>query len=83
MTLVSNIITKKIIQAHYNTASKDCKVELFCGLTLKWNYNKRMVDLRMPGHVEKVLHQLQHQIPTITDNQPYKNVVPKYGANVQ
>ena len=37
----------------------------------------------MPEYVENVLHQVQHQTPTAPENQPYKHMVPKYGAKIQ
>ena len=41
----------KALWAHYEAVSEDWEI-IFSGVTLKWNYNKRTVDLTMPGYVE-------------------------------
>ena len=33
----------------------DWKGETLCGIALKWDYNKRTVDLSIPGYVKKAL----------------------------
>ncbi len=40
--------------------SVDWKGELFCGVTLKWDYKQCMVDLIMPAYIPAVLHRFQH-----------------------
>ena len=40
---------------------------LYCGLTLDWNYDKRYVDVSMPGYVEKALRRFGH--PTLSKPQ--------------
>ena len=34
----------------------DWEGTLFCGITLKWDYDKRSVDLSMPGYISKDLN---------------------------
>jgi endonuclease I len=36
---------------------------LYCGITLKWDYIMRTVDLSMPGYLGSALHKFQHLIP--------------------
>jgi hypothetical protein len=69
---------------HHNEAvSKDWNGSIFCGISLKWDYKNRTVDLSMPGYINKVLHKFQHRKPTRLVNQPHKHVEPTYGAKVQ
>ena len=43
----------KALRSHYEAVSEYWKGELSCVVTLKWNYNKRTVDLSMTVYVEK------------------------------
>ena len=44
--------------------------DLFCGITLKWNYRHRWVDLSMPGYVKKNLSRFNHIAPLHPQNSP-------------
>jgi hypothetical protein len=37
--------------------------DLYCGITLRWNYNKRYVDISMPGYIKKKLQEYGHVVP--------------------
>ncbi|KAL7460263.1 hypothetical protein ACHAXS_000725 [Conticribra weissflogii] len=39
----------------YYTISEDWEGELYCGVTLKWNYNESYANISMPGYVQKML----------------------------
>ncbi len=39
---------------------EDCECNLYCGITLKWNYQKHHVDLAMPAYV--IVFIQSHQI---------------------
>ena len=65
------------------TLSTDWKAELYCGLTLKWDYAKRHVDISMPGYVEATLHKFQHPLPERPEDSPHAWNIPNYGAKVQ
>ena len=43
----------EILHRHYKT-SIDWKGSLYCGITLDWNYDKRYLDISMPGYIDKV-----------------------------
>jgi hypothetical protein len=43
------------IKKNYNISS-DWKGGAYCGLTLDWDYEKRTVDLSMPGCIKAALH---------------------------
>jgi hypothetical protein len=53
------------LQRQYKITT-DWTGSLYCGLTLKWDYTARTVDLSMPGYVAKALHKFTHT----PDNQP-------------
>ena len=57
--------------------------DLYCGLTIKWDYIKRTADLSMPGYIQKVLHKFQHPYPKKPQHAPHKCETPQYGAKVQ
>jgi hypothetical protein len=63
-------IGKEHLQHLYDTIRKetykivkDCTGDLYCGINLKWNYNKHYVDLSMPKYVMKQLTQYSHVAP--------------------
>jgi hypothetical protein len=55
----------------------------YCGLTIKWYYNRQKVHLSMPNHVNKALARFQHTPPQTQQDQPYSHVKPTYGAKKQ
>ncbi len=63
--------------------SKDWAGQLYCGITLNWDYTKRTVDLSMPGYVQATLHKYQHISPTQAQHAPHTWTVPNYGAKQQ
>ena len=60
----------------FYTLSTDWKAELYCDLTLKWDYAKRHVDISMPGYVEATLHKFQHPIPDKPEDSPHAWNIP-------
>ena len=36
----------------------------YCDISIKWKYEKQVVDLSMPGYIQAELHNLQHSPPT-------------------
>ena len=63
--------------------SQEWDGKCYCGLTLKWDYDKRTCCVSMPGYVERVLQCFQHPSPTRPEHSPYHWNQPKYGAKVQ
>jgi hypothetical protein len=53
------------------------------GMTLKWDYNKRICDISMPGYVSNVLSKFQHDPPKHPQHTPSQYVTPVYGAKTQ
>jgi hypothetical protein len=70
------------LMTHY-TIAIDWTGETFCGITLKWGYNQRTVDLSMPGYIKKALLKFQHTKPTKPVEAPYKHTPIIYGAKQQ
>ena len=63
----------------YYKMDVDWKGELYCGIKLKWNYEKGYVDLSMPGCVEKQLTKYRHKAPKRKQYCPYEPNPIKYG----
>lgn len=42
---------------------EDWNGELYCGITLKWDYSQRHVDISMLGYVTKLLARFRHTPP--------------------
>ena len=55
----------------------------FCGVTLKWDYVNRTVELSMPGYVDKALQRFCHPTPTKPEDSPHEWTQPNYGAKTQ
>ncbi len=72
----------KALQNLY-TISTDWKGELYCGLTIKWNYPQKFVDISMPDYVPAALHKFRHDTPTSREDAPHKWTQPAYGAKIQ
>ena len=70
------------IEDHYEF-SKDWAGQLYCGITLKWDYTNRTVDLSMPGYIQAMLHKYQHPSPKRAQHAPHTWTVPNYGAKQQ
>ena len=72
----------QVIEQDYDF-SQDWKGELYCGITLKWDYRNRTVDLSMPGYIQAALHKYQHPTPTRAQHAPHTWSKPNYGAKQQ
>jgi hypothetical protein len=47
------------LKQHYEAITVDWTGSLFCGITLKWNYDQRTVDLTMPNYVRDALAEFE------------------------
>jgi hypothetical protein len=70
------------IEDHYDF-SKDWGGTLYCGITIKWDYKNKTVDLSMPGYLEAMLHKYQHPTPKRPQHSPHQWNKPNYGAPQQ
>jgi hypothetical protein len=62
---------------------EDWTGNLYCGITLKWNYKKHHVDLAMPAYVMKQLTKYSHIAPLKPQHCPYSPNPIKYGKDNQ
>jgi hypothetical protein len=61
----------------------DWTAMVYSGMMLKWDYNKRICDISMPGYVSNLLSKFQHDSPKHPQHTPSWYVTPVYGANTQ
>ena len=54
--------------------------ELYCEVSLDWDYKHKHVTLSMLGYVEGAMHEYQHKNPTKPLHEPHKWERPDYGA---
>ena len=62
---------------------EDRKGELYCGIALKWNYEKRWVDTAMTKYVKKQLVKYGHVAPEKPQHCPYTPNAISYGKDNQ
>ena len=72
----------KTLRKNYYVAI-DWKDELFVGIKLKWDYEKRTLDTHIQIFVPKALHKYQHPKPTKPQHAPAKSAPIQYGAKIQ
>ncbi len=73
---------KHVLQNYY-TVSVDWTGELFCGISLCWDYHNKTVDLSMPGYIEKALKRFHHTPPSQPQHAPYKSAPIHFGSTKQ
>jgi hypothetical protein len=61
----------------------DWTATLYSSMTLKWDYNKGICDISMPGYVSHVLSKFQHDSPKHPEHALSRYVTPVYGAKTQ
>jgi hypothetical protein len=70
------------IQKYYK-CSCNWDGQQYCGLTIKWDYNRHKVHLLMPTHIQKALKHFQHPPPQIQQDNLHPHVKKKYGTKEQ
>ena len=63
--VVNDFVLKYIGQEHtmhltavlkkHHPSSEYCKGGLYCSIQLDWNYNKRLIDYRVPRYIKKAV----------------------------
>jgi hypothetical protein len=71
------------LKQHYEAITVDWTGSLFCGITPKWNYKQRVVDLSMPGYVQSALEEFEHVAPIKPEHQPHRHNPPQHGTKLQ
>ena len=61
---------------------EDWTGNLYCEITLEWNYDARTLDISMPGYIKKQLLKYKHIMQRI-QHCPYLPEPKKYGADAQ
>ena len=56
---------------------------MLCGITLKWDYEKKTVDISMPNYFNKALAHLQHPPLIKPQHSPHPYNAPIYGQKRQ
>ena len=62
--------------------TEDWEGDLYCGISLRWDYAKRRLDISMPGYIKKQLLKYKHIMRQI-QHCPYLPEPKKYGADAQ
>jgi hypothetical protein len=62
--------------------TEDWTGNLYCGITLDWNYAARTLDISMPGYIKKQLVKYKHIMQRI-QHCPYSPEPKKYGTDAQ
>ena len=65
------------------TLTKDWTGNLYCGITLEWDYDHQMVDILMPGYIIKKLQEYKHSKPFKVQNCLYAPKPKKFGTEAQ
>ena len=63
--------------------SEDWEGALYCGITLKWDYENRTLDISMPGYFKKALQRYKHIRSKRTQYSPYPAAPKVFGAAAQ
>jgi hypothetical protein len=61
----------------------DWEKNVYSGMSLKWDYQKKECDISMPGYVSNLLSKYQHDAPNHPQHTPSKYVMPVYGSNTR
>ena len=67
-----------VLKKHYDMET-DWDGSLYCGITLKWNYKDKYVDISMPNYVKKNITKYKHDKPRRPQYYPYEPTPRKYG----
>ena len=70
------------LRKHYEI-EEDWEGQLYCGISLKWDYTQRHVDISMPGYVDKLLARFQHEHPHKPQHSPHIAPTRKFGPSAQ
>ena len=68
---------------HCYKTTIDWSGSLYCGISLKWNYQQRYVNISMPGYIDKVQQRFNHPSPATPQNSPYQPQPRQFGTAAQ
>ena len=61
----------------------DRKGSYMLGMSLKWDYDNKHVDISMPNYIPTLLKKFFHPMPPKHQAQPHEWLPPKYGQKIQ
>ena len=70
------------LKEHYDV-TMDWKGKLYIGISLKWDYTQRTVQLSMPNYIQKALERFKHPKPTRPEHSPHIAQDRQIGVKVQ
>ena len=70
------------LKTHYKL-KEDWDGALYCGISLKWNYTQRHVDISMPQYIDKLLARFEHPLPKKPQHSPHSAPPRNFGASAQ
>jgi hypothetical protein len=70
------------LKKHYDV-SIDRTGSLYCGITLRWDYSNRTLDICMPGYVQEQLIKYNHPKPKTPHHCPWEPSPKKFGKQAQ
>jgi hypothetical protein len=65
------------------TLTEDWTGNLYCGISLDWDYVNRTVDISMPGYIKKKLQEYEHVMPKKLQTCPYSPEPKRFGTEAQ
>jgi len=71
-----------LLQQHYEL-TLDLTGSKYLGLTLRWDYKHRTVDLSMPGYIQRALERFQHPTPAKPEHSPHDPPTRFFGPDTQ
>eukprot|EP00957_Ditylum_brightwellii_P011867 894302-Ditylum_brightwellii.AAC.1 len=72
----------RVLQQLY-TITIDRNINLFCGITLRWDYENQTVDLSRPGYIRAALEWFKHPIALSPEHAPHAYVQSQYKTGPQ
>ncbi len=63
--------------------TKDWMGNMYCGITLEWDYESGHVDISMPGYIKKKLQEYGHIMPKKLQTCPYSPELKQFGKEAQ
>jgi hypothetical protein len=65
------------------TLTEDWTGNLYCGITLDWDYVDHTVDILIPGYIKMKLREYKHIVPKKLQTCPYSPEPKKFGTEAQ
>jgi hypothetical protein len=65
------------------TLTKDWTGNLYCGIKIGWDYDKRTINISMPGYIEKKLEEYEHVVKKKPQHCPYSPEPKQFSSEAQ